>query len=97
MELPGPPPAGPPPNRLEAREAVTRQTQAFAFAANTASSNRPDRRIMPIKVQQLATETKKIFPREDIIFKDNPLRLGSKKPIKCSQYASTTSKITRLN
>ena len=52
---------------------------------------------MSIKIQQFATKSKKIFPREYIIFKDNPLRLGSKKPVKRSQYAISTAKITRLH
>jgi hypothetical protein len=39
---------------------------------------------MTIKFQQLTAEAEKIWARQNVIFKDNPLWLGSKKPVKCS-------------
>jgi hypothetical protein len=51
---------------------------------------------MPIKFQQLTAEAEKIWARQNVIFKDNSLWLGSEKPVKCSQDPSATAKIVRL-
>jgi hypothetical protein len=51
---------------------------------------------MPIKFQQLTAKVEKIWTRQNVIFKDNSLWLGSEKPVKCGQDTSATAKIVRL-